>query len=95
MKHSTLLIICFVVFFANAENTNDKEITGDKFSRIGNELMNLISRVQSVENEKNELRSEMKNLENSSEKRGFVLTIAKQIKICHIFEQQNFQFFHI
>ena len=95
MKHSTLLIICFVIFFANAENTNDNEITEDKFSRIGNELMNVISRVQSVENEKNELRSEMKNIENSSEKRGFVLTIAKQIKICHIFEQENFQFFHI
>ena len=68
MKHSTLLIICFVIFFAaNAENKNDNEITEDKFSRIENELMNVISRVQSVENEKNELRSEMKNLENSSE----------------------------
>ena len=86
MKHSTLLIICFVVFFANAENTNHNEITEDKFSRIGNELLNLIFRVQSVENEKNELRSEMKNIKNSSEKRGFVLTIAKQIKICHNFE---------
>ena len=62
MKHSTLLIICFVIFFANAENTNDNEIIEDKFSRIGNELMNVISRVQSVENEKNELRSEMKVL---------------------------------
>ena len=77
MKHSTLLIICFVVFFANAENTNQNEITEDKFSRIGNELMNLISRVQSVENEKNELRSEMKNLENSSEKKRFCLDYSK------------------
>ena len=62
MKHSTLLMICFFIFFANAENTNDNEIIEDKFSRIGNELMNVISRVQSVENEKNELRSEMKVL---------------------------------
>ena len=62
MKHSTLLMICFFVFFANAENRNDNEITEDKFSRIENELMNVISRVQSVENEKNELRSEMKVL---------------------------------
>ena len=77
MKHSTLLIICFVVFFANAENTNHNEITEDKFSRIGNELMNLISRVQSVENEKNELRSEMKNLENSPEKKRFCLDYSK------------------
>ena len=66
MKHSTLLMICFFVFFANAENRNDNEITEDKFSRIENELMNVISRVQSVENEKNELRSEMTNLENEN-----------------------------
>ena len=77
MKHSTLFMICFLVFFTNAENRNHNEITEDKFSRMENELMNVISRVQSVENEKNELRSEMKNLENSSEKKRFCLDYSK------------------
>ena len=67
MKLPTLLMLGFAILFAKEENVNAIEMTEEKFSRMEDLLLDVISRVQSMETEKNELTFEVKNLKNKIE----------------------------
>lgn len=76
------LLVCFVILFAKGENENANETIEEKFSKLDiNELMDVITRVQSMENEKNELRSQMTNLQNENhELRAEMKNLKSEIK---------------
>ena len=67
MKLPTLLMLGFAILFGKEENVNAIEMTVEKFSRMEDLLLDVISRVQSMETEKNELTFEVKNLKNKIE----------------------------
>ena len=52
----------FAILFAKEENVYAIEMTEENFSMMEDLLLDVISRVQSMETEKNELRFEVKNL---------------------------------
>ena len=66
MKHPALLMLSVVILFAKAENANDNDMIEEKFSRMEDLLMDVISRVQIMETEKNELKSQMTDLEKEN-----------------------------
>ena len=67
MKLPTLLMLGFTILFAKEEYVNAIEMTEENFSMMEDLLLDVISRVQSMETVKNELRSEVKNLKNKIE----------------------------
>ena len=66
MKLLTLLMLSLVILFAKAENANGNDMIEEKFSRMEDLLMDVISRVQIMETEKNELKSQMTDLEKEN-----------------------------
>ena len=67
MKLPALFLVSFVILFAKGENGNANETTEEKHSRLDiDALRDVISRVQGMENEKNELRSQMTDLQNEN-----------------------------
>ena len=66
MKHLALLMLSLVILFAEGENADGNDMMEEKFSRMEDLLMDVISRVQIMETEKNELRSQMTDLENEN-----------------------------
>ena len=66
MKLPTLLMLGFAILFAKEENVNAIEMTEENFSMMEDLLLDVISRVQSMETEKNGLRSQMIDLENEN-----------------------------
>ena len=67
MKHLSLLFVSFVILFVKGEkNENAYETTEAKVSRLENLLMDFISKVQTIEVEKNVLRSQVNDLVNEN-----------------------------
>ena len=66
MKLPTLLMLGFAILFVKEENVNAIEMTEENFSMMEDLLLDVISRVQSMETEKNGLRSQMIDLENEN-----------------------------
>ena len=60
-------MICFVILLAKGEkNENANEAMEERVSRLETILMDVMPIVQSVENERNKLRSQMTNLGNEN-----------------------------